>query len=931
MGHHLLLLLSLAATLQAQFTFRPPTENFSKETYKAASQNWAVAQSSCGEILVGNNEGLLRYDGYHWELSGLPAGSPVYSILVDGERVYTGGIREFGYWTRSSGGALQYHSLSAGLPKDQLQTDEIWTILKQGNRILFHAFHAIHVFDSEKLTTFRTPSFIMSPQVLDSGQLLVWLRGEGLHVLDAGDSGFSPYLKAPFRSPLADMVTAPDGTKYLFTYREGVFIQEGDRLAPFPTEADALFRETVVRQVLLNPLTGDFIVGTHLGGVFVLSPEGRLKLRFSARDEDLLSDQVFSVEMDSCGNVWLALGKGLAKLSLSALVWHSEAFQAQYGTLNTAAYKAPYLYLGTSRGLFRGVFSEDFTALGALEQVPSVPANVMDLYSDGEQLFCGTGGYTYEIFPDSARPVCPVSGGAQMAKGFIGGREVLLQRTYSGLCVYLKEDGKWVYKHPLASFSVPVRSMVIDADGAVWVREMYGGLHRLELDAGLSRVVSDKVFDALGPTPIPPVTLGRFHSRAVFSSGRSGFYTYDNLDNCIVPYDRLLACKDALLIDPLGKDDYAFHYEGGILFVREEGDSLQVIQRISRQLLGGMNPDGYRPVVPLQENRYLFLQENSLALCSLPPGGVVERKTEPIRLSRFVGQDLENHRDSLFSPERPIRVPWKNRHLSIGFAYPRFGLLYHPTFRYRIDEGRREGFFEPLGETPQISLTHLREGRYTLTIEALSLEGKVLSSCSCAFEIRPPWRRSAPMIVLYWLLALLFVTVLFLFIYYRKQSHHLSLIRQMETSLHQEQVKALNTELAQRAMTAFHWNETLLRIKQTLQEQKDRLGKDYPDKDYRAISEFIDSQMYSDFDWPVFENKFNLAYDNFLSRLKERCPVLTETDLRYCAYLKMGMANREVASIMNITQRGAESARYRIKSKLGLPPEQSLADFLKEI
>ena len=103
-----LFIAALSQALSAQVSFRPPVEFYGKETLRAASHNWAVAQGRPGEIYAGNDEGLLRYDGYRWELHRMPGGIPVYSILVDGERIYTGGIHEFGYWTRTEAGELKY-------------------------------------------------------------------------------------------------------------------------------------------------------------------------------------------------------------------------------------------------------------------------------------------------------------------------------------------------------------------------------------------------------------------------------------------------------------------------------------------------------------------------------------------------------------------------------------------------------------------------------------------------------------------------------------------------------------------------------------------------------------------------------------------------------------------------------------------------------
>lgn len=912
---------------QAQIAFRPHVETFGKLHYGADSQNWSVAEGSPGEIFVGNDEGLLRYDGYRWELNRLPGGSPVYSILVDGDRIYTGGVREFGYWTRTPEGEFGYHSLSAGMEEDRLGRDEIWTILKQGDRILFHAFHAFHVVSPEKTTTFRTPSFMMSPHILESGELLVYLRGEGLAVLDIdadGGGNFRLFEGLPFRTPMASVLATEDGSYRVLTYREGIFRMEGERMDPFPTEADGLIKSAIPRQALVHPLTGSILVGTHLGGLLALSPDGELRYSFGADDGTLPSNQIFGMTLDSFGNLWLALGRGIAMVSMVAQIWQSDDLGSGMGVLNTAAYRAPWLYLGTSRGLFRGLFQPEFRRLEGIEQVESVGRNVLDLYQSGDQLFCGTGGPTYEIFPDRVLPVCPEAGGAEMDAGIIHDKEVLLQRTYSGLCIYLRENGRWQYSHTLPGFSDPVRAIKLDVDGMLWVKELYGGLRRIKLDETLTRIESDMRFGGLGEASLLPLSINRLGNRVLFADGKTGFYAYDDIHGSLLLYDRLRNYPTALSLDPLSKDEYAIHFPEDVFFVHHGIDTLAVLGRISQERLGGVVPDGLRHVVPLPGNRSLFLRENSLTVCQVDSRTHVE--CPGMTLSRFVGHDFEQQADSLFSPDVPhLRIPWRYHHLSLSYEFPRFGLLFQPEFRYRV-EGLEHAFWEHLGKVPDITLNHLSEGYYKLTIQALTPDGEVLSSFTHAFVIRPPWRRSAPMIVLYVLLVCFVLFLLWRLMKLREQDR----LHKLEFRLHQSEMSAASAELAQRTIDSIHWNETLLRIKDMLGSQKERLGKNYPDKDYQAVCEIIDKEMFAETDWDVFEAKFNRAYDNFLARLKTRYPGLSSSDLRFCAYVRMGMTNREAASIMNITQRGAETARYRIKKKLGLSADDSMEAFLKK-
>ena len=61
--------------------FVPVITNFSSLDYRAGLQNWAIAQGRNGEMYIGNNEGVLTYDGYNWTKTPLPentiARSPV--------------------------------------------------------------------------------------------------------------------------------------------------------------------------------------------------------------------------------------------------------------------------------------------------------------------------------------------------------------------------------------------------------------------------------------------------------------------------------------------------------------------------------------------------------------------------------------------------------------------------------------------------------------------------------------------------------------------------------------------------------------------------------------------------------------------------------------------------------------------------------------
>jgi len=53
--------------------------------------------------------------------------------------------------------------------------------------------------------------------------------------------------------------------------------------------------------------------------------------------------------------------------------------------------------------------------------------------------------------------------------------------------------------------------------------------------------------------------------------------------------------------------------------------------------------------------------------------------------------------------------------------------------------------------------------------------------------------------------------------------------------------------------------------------------------------------------------------------------------LRFCALLRLNMFTKDIAQLDNLSVRGVEAARYRIRKKLNIPEGTSLVDFLIEL
>lgn len=105
------LLVLTFSTLSFADGFVPVVTNYSSLDYDGGLQNWAIDQGENGEIYIGNNRGVLCFDGYNWSLTPLPGNAIARSLLVDGNRLYVGSYENFGYFTRDIFGRLHFTSL----------------------------------------------------------------------------------------------------------------------------------------------------------------------------------------------------------------------------------------------------------------------------------------------------------------------------------------------------------------------------------------------------------------------------------------------------------------------------------------------------------------------------------------------------------------------------------------------------------------------------------------------------------------------------------------------------------------------------------------------------------------------------------------------------------------------------------------------------
>jgi DNA-binding NarL/FixJ family response regulator len=122
--------------------------------------------------------------------------------------------------------------------------------------------------------------------------------------------------------------------------------------------------------------------------------------------------------------------------------------------------------------------------------------------------------------------------------------------------------------------------------------------------------------------------------------------------------------------------------------------------------------------------------------------------------------------------------------------------------------------------------------------------------------------------------------------------------------------------------------DALNRVKDELQKLYKTTGNNH---DVKTALQLLNGVEKNNSNWEQFASHFNEISNDFLKKLKAGYPMLTNSDLKVCAYLQLNLSSKEIAQLMNISVRGVEMSRYRIRKKLGLPQEQPLHEFLNGV
>lgn len=177
-------------------------------------------------------------------------------------------------------------------------------------------------------------------------------------------------------------------------------------------------------------------------------------------------------------------------------------------------------------------------------------------------------------------------------------------------------------------------------------------------------------------------------------------------------------------------------------------------------------------------------------------------------------------------------------------------------------------------------------------------------------EKQDAWQRKANRIkLIFAVLVVLLLIVIFRYMVVTKTNKRK--IRKIETDLNLKR-----REITSKLMYIQKKNEAIASVADRLEESRHLFsGKSSP-----VIAHVIKelSVNSKDDSWEEFELRFREVDPCFFRKLSEKFPHLTPNDKKLCAYLKLNLSTKEIASLLNLSLNSVLSARYRLRKKLNI-------------
>lgn len=916
----------------------PIITSYSPRDYNGGIQNWGIDQDSTGYLYVANNFGLLEFDGASWKKYAIPEGTKSRCVNVHekSNNIYVGGQNTLGFFAKTPSG-LSYQSLTDHIP-DEVVIDEVWKIVEFEGILFANISGQIVKIEGVNISYDQPISEIEF--IAKVGNQLVAACKKGVYLYDRKTNNFN-LLKGSKGYEYRGAINTEKGIIY-FTY-DGKILTHTNQMDALDLPITKYLSEAKVNRVLQLE-DGRIAIGTQNDGLYILDNQYQM-LAHLTKHIGLSHRTVISLYEDDFNNLWLGLNNGICAVDLnSPFSLINENLNVE-GTGHSAINFNNSIFLGTSSGLFN-------PAIGSSEEVkPNYDivsgseglVNNLSLFKDKLIVGHHEGSFLYDgkAFKQFFNEVGTWHYQQYQKDKLIGG-------SYSGFYVFEENNGLISKPSYLEGLNESSRIFEFEDDSTLWMTHGYKGAYKIVLANDKIKTVTH-YGEKDGFSSNRLISVYRIQDELVFTADK-GVYQFNEELEKFEPHPFLNQWFENIHVSKLstdGDDTIYFIADGKAGVLKKKSIGIYEMEQRQFQKINHFLTDDLENINILENNEVLFGAKEGFIRYQ---PALDKPNTKPFNvhlkevLFTYNEDSLEHVSGAFFEKSVALRPQL----IRLEFSAPYFDGIEHLQYAYRLKP--YEENWSEWTEANWKEYTNIPAGNYVFEVKAKNIYGEESNIRKSQFTIAPYWYESNTAYTIYIVATLVFFTLVF---YLREKKHkdeknsiHQSkdeLIKTKEREINDfstkstERIQSLknenlkkeiehkNNELASVTMHLLSKNEFVSSIRKKIND----IIESGDHQSLRNLLKSIDRNINEEDAWNTFVHHFDQVHGNFLKKIQHTIQ-LTPQETKLCAYLKMNMSTKDIANLMNITVRGVELARYRLRKKLKISRGTNLIHYLEK-
>ncbi|MBX3252535.1 MAG: hypothetical protein KF862_00230 [Chitinophagaceae bacterium] len=932
----------------------PEIINYTKQIYQAGTQNWDICQDKNGILYFANNEGLVSFDGTYWKIYPLPNKTIVRSVAVAFDnKIYVGGQDEIGFFSPNSQGLLEYHSIKHLIPKKNRSFTDVWDIVSANNQIFFRSNTQILQLSGDRVSVYPAGNWLFMGTTPD--MLIAQDATKGILKFDK-DLWNPLFVKEqlPNGFLITAVVQCGKDSTLIISLKHGIYLYAHNQLKPFTSAALAgIAGYNIYGAVAIDDES--FALATSLKGCFVIDKKGNPVQQFS-RQEGLQNNNVLSVFTDKNKNLWLGLDHGIDFIAYNSAIKHIYPDKENEGSGYSSIIHNNRLYIATTNGLYQVPLhpKTDLSFVkGDFAPVQGAGGQVWNLSEVNGKLVMSHHEGFWEIKGTTALPADHSTGfWTFLPLSAIMPSPVIVAGTYDGLRFYNYKDGTFSKNYTDTRFE-SARFVAIN-NNDIWVSHPYKGIYRIRVSENNEPTVENyDVRHGLELTSNGNYVF-KVKNRIVVTSEK-GVYEYNPATDRFEPSVYFNSVFGKTVVRYLKEDNsgniwFVFGKTLGVVDCSRQEPQVIYIPELNRKIVSG-----FEQVYPVDSNNIFVGGEKGYFHINYakyrqqhPVIQVQVRQVKAINTTdSLLFGGYFNNVNELQVQQYRHSVPYNWNSFRLEFTAPLYEQQSNIEYSYLL-KGYDNGWSDWSSKTEK-EYSYLPAGTYHFQVKARNNLGNESAINTYSFVILPPWYQTWWAYALYGCLLLYAVYALYRWqkqkfhqqrLRYEEKQKRLRDLHQLELEKNEKEIVKLrnekleaeiqhkNKEMASATMHLVKKGELITRLRDELQKLIKNTEDDKALEALKKMIKTLGEEDKMDADWEHFTVHFDKAHNDFFVALKEKHSNLTPNELKLCAYLRMNLSTKEMAQLMNISVRGVEISRYRLRKKLQIPTEINLFTYL---